>query len=53
MSCGKVDSNCECITQRQFQKRLKLAFQQAMREMSKEYRKIMKAINISVETKEK
>ncbi len=43
-------ANGECITQRQFQKRFKRAYQQAMREMSKEYRKIMKAINISVET---
>jgi len=45
-------ANGQCITEYQYEKRLKKAYRETMREMSKEDRKIMKGINFNVETSE-
>lgn len=45
-------ANGKCITERQNNKILKKAYREAMREMSKEDRKIIKNTRFKVETKE-
>ena len=47
-----VLANGEHITERQFDKMLKRAYKETMKEMSKEDRKIIKNIRFSVETSE-
>jgi hypothetical protein len=46
-------ANGQCITERQYEKRLKKAYRKIMREMSKEDRKTLRGINLKVETSEK
>ena len=45
-------ANGQCITERQYNKRLKRAYREAMREMSKEDRKVIKNTRFKVETTE-
>ena len=45
-------SDGTCITERQYDRILKRAYKETIREMSKEDRKIMKGINFKVETSE-
>lgn len=47
-----VIANGEHITERQYKKRLKRAYKETMKEMSKEDRKIIKDTRFSVETSE-
>jgi hypothetical protein len=43
-------ANGQCITEREYEKRLKRAYKQTIREMSKEDRKTIKNTRFSVET---
>ena len=45
-------ANGQCITERQYDKKLKKAYKQTMREMSKEDRKVIKNTRFKVENKD-